>query len=86
MRIHTDGAWKIAANWGEVLASDTRTLAAMIDDRVDKKIEQAARAAYIECARTHHVKLGEKVEAAILALKRSQAEPRSLGSIADKEI
>lgn len=42
MRIHTDEAWSIASQYSYTLASDTRTLAAQIDDLVDKKLELAA--------------------------------------------
>lgn len=69
MRIHTDEAWKIASHFSGVLASDTRTLAAMIDDLVDAKIEQAARSGYVVCAETRHVKLGDKVRENILSLQ-----------------
>ena len=34
MRRHSEGAWAIASQWSYCLASDTRTLAAQIDDLV----------------------------------------------------
>ncbi len=42
MKIHSDDAWDVASYWGHLLASDTRTLAAQIDDLINKKLEEAA--------------------------------------------
>lgn len=72
MRIHTDEAWEIASRFSHILSSDTRTLAAMIDDLVDDKLDRAARVSYAVCAETRHVKLGDKVYEKIASLKRQE--------------
>jgi len=41
MRIHSETAWNIASQFSNLLASDTRTLAAMIDDALDAKVKAA---------------------------------------------
>jgi len=44
MKIHSTEAWEIASHWSWLLASDTRTLAAMVDNLVNNKLEEAASA------------------------------------------
>jgi hypothetical protein len=71
MRVHTDEAWEVASHFSNVLASDTRTLAAMIDNLVDAKIEEAAGAGFIACDETGQSKLGKTVYLKICSLKRN---------------
>jgi hypothetical protein len=45
MTIHSETAWDIASFFSGALASDTRTLAAMIDDAIAKEREACAKVA-----------------------------------------
>lgn len=48
LKIHSDKAWEIASHWSDVLASDTRTLAAAIDVALAEAREALGKAeAYI---------------------------------------
>jgi hypothetical protein len=42
MKNHSDKAWEIASNFSGILASDTRTLAAMIDDAIAEERKRCA--------------------------------------------
>lgn len=45
MKIHSETAWKIASEFSHVLASDTRTLAGMIDEALAAEREACAKVA-----------------------------------------
>ena len=72
MRIHTDEAWEIASRFSHILSSDTRTLAAMIDNLVDDKLDRAARASLLLCADENKLALGERVYDKVASLKRQE--------------
>lgn len=74
MKLHSDTAWEVARQFSYTLASDTRTLAALIDDLVDKKIKEAAQIAYAQLAETRHVTLARQVSDSILSMQHGQRE------------
>ena len=83
MRVYPDLAWDIASTWSDVLASDTRTLAAQIEDRVmvpltaerDAAIARAdAAKAELRTLRNTGVNLlsrAEKAEAEVKRLRKA---------------
>lgn len=42
LKIHSDAAWNIASQWGWLLSSDTRTVAAKIDEALDAERRRCA--------------------------------------------
>jgi|GEM_PF-5978808 len=49
LKKHSDKAWGIASKFSYTLASDTRTLAAMIDDALQEARNEALREAKAKC-------------------------------------
>lgn len=60
MKIHSDEAWKVASYFSDVLASDTRTLAAMIDSLLEKE-----REAHTQIVNELTHKLSQEIESRI---------------------
>lgn len=49
LKIHSDKAWNIASHWSDVLASDTRTLAAAIDAALVEERKRALEFLSAKC-------------------------------------
>lgn len=47
MRLHSEEAWKLAHLYSDVLASETRDLAAAVDMLLDKEREELAKTAAV---------------------------------------